>query len=106
MVSFLEYADLLPASEYKHHSTGGGLIYHSFDVAKRAMRMAQVTQFPIGTGTVADTQQSNGRWKAGTVLAALLHDGGKILVGHHNIRLNDIMLVGENKDIKSTKTHH
>jgi hypothetical protein len=79
MVSFLEYADLLPASEYKHHSTGGGLIYHSFDVAKRAMRMAQVTQFPIGTGTVADTQQSNGRWKAGTVLAALLHDGGKIL---------------------------
>lgn len=26
MTAFIRYADLLPASEYKHHSTGGGLI--------------------------------------------------------------------------------
>ena len=79
MHNFIQYADLIPASEYKHHSTGGGLVYHSFDVAKRAMRMAQHTQFPIGIGTVADTQRSNIQWKTGTVLAALMHDGGKIL---------------------------
>ncbi|WP_171980130.1 MobH family relaxase [Vibrio aestuarianus] len=79
MKAFIAYADLLPASEYKHHATGGGLIYHSFDVAKRAMRSAQCTQFPIGLGTVADTQQSNKQWRTATVLAALLHDGGKIL---------------------------
>ncbi|ELA9367458.1 TraI domain-containing protein [Vibrio parahaemolyticus] len=79
MKAFIAYADLLPASEYKHHATGGGLVYHSFDVAKRAMRSAQCTQFPIGLGTVADTQQSNKQWRTATVLAALLHDGGKIL---------------------------
>ena len=79
MHNFIQYADLIPASEYKHHSTGGGLVYHSFDVAKRAMRMAQHTQFPVGIGTVADTQRSNIQWKTGTVLAALMHDGGKIL---------------------------
>lgn len=79
LLRFIEYADLLPASKYHHHSTGGGLIAHSFDVAKRAMRAAQHTQFPIGLGTLADTQQSNDQWRAGTVLAALLHDGGKIL---------------------------
>ena len=79
MHNFIQYADLIPASEYKHHSTGGGLVYHSFDVAKRAMRMAQHTQFPVGIGTIADTQRSNIQWKTGTVLAALMHDGGKIL---------------------------
>lgn len=79
MTAFIRYADLLPASEYKHHSTGGGLIYHSFDVAKRAMRSAQCTQFPVGLGTITDTQQSNIQWRTATVLAALLHDGGKIL---------------------------
>ncbi|GAD89965.1 hypothetical protein VHA01S_030_00400 [Vibrio halioticoli NBRC 102217] len=79
METLITYADLLPASEYKHHSTGGGLIAHSFDVAKRAMRDAQHTQFPKGHGFLSDTQRSNIQWKAGTVLSALLHDGGKIL---------------------------
>jgi hypothetical protein len=79
MLRWIEYADLLPASEYNHHSTGGGLIYHSFDVAIRAMIRAQTTQFPKGIGTMADTQNSNYHWKVATVLAALLHDGGKVL---------------------------
>ncbi|GAM71785.1 conjugative transfer protein traI [Vibrio sp. JCM 19236] len=79
MERLIEYADLLPASEYMHHSTGGGLIAHSFDVAKRAMRAAQHTHFPIGSGYLSDTQLSNLQWKTATVLSALLHDGGKIL---------------------------
>ena len=79
MLRWIEYADLLPASEYDHHSTGGGLVYHSFDVALRAMVRAQTTQFPKGIGTMSDTQNSNYHWKVATVLAALLHDGGKVL---------------------------
>lgn len=79
IINFIEYADLLPASEYKHHASTGGLIYHSFDCAKQAMRSAQHTQFPVGNGTLADTQQSVPQWKTGCVLAAFLHDGGKVL---------------------------
>lgn len=78
MVNFIEFVDLLPASEYKHHATGGGLVYHSFDVAKRAMRSAQHTQFPVKK-TLLDTQQSKIQWKVGTILCALLHDSGKAL---------------------------
>lgn len=76
---FIRYADLLPASEYKHHATGGGLVAHSLDVAHRAMRAGQMTHFPVTTNSLTETQQSNVQWRVGTVLAALLHDGGKIL---------------------------
>lgn len=78
-INFISYADLLPASEYKHHATGGGLISHSLDVAHRSMRAAQMTHFPISVNSLTETQQSNVQWRVGTVLAALLHDGGKIL---------------------------
>lgn len=77
--NFIRFADLLPASEYKHHATGGGLIAHSLDVAHRAMRAAQMTHFPVTIGSLTETQQSNVQWRTGTVLAALLHDGGKVL---------------------------
>ncbi|MGR5178893.1 MobH family relaxase, partial [Vibrio mediterranei] len=79
MIRFIEVVDLLPASEYKHHSTGGGLVYHSFDVAKRAMRAAQHTQYPATNVSQAKTQQSNRHWKTASVLSALLHDGGKVV---------------------------
>ncbi|GMQ49681.1 MobH family relaxase [Vibrio sp. 10N] len=79
MIRFIELVDLLPASEYKHHSTGGGLVYHSFDVAKRAMRAAQHTQYPATNVSQAKTQQSNRHWKTASVLSALLHDGGKVV---------------------------
>lgn len=78
MINFIEFVDLLPASEFKHHATGGGLVYHSFDVAKRAMRAAQHTQFPVGK-SITDTQRSFTHWKVGTVIAALLHDAGKVI---------------------------
>ncbi|NOI31830.1 MobH family relaxase [Vibrio coralliilyticus] len=77
--NFIRYADLLPASEYKHHHTGGGLVAHSLDVAHRCMRAAQMTHFPVTTGTLTETQQSNVQWRVATVLAGLLHDGGKVL---------------------------
>ena len=76
---FINFADLLPASEYKHHSTGGGLIYHSFDVAKRCVRASQLTQYPVTDVSQAKTQQSNKHWKTATVLTGLLHDSGKIV---------------------------
>ncbi|WP_413694382.1 MobH family relaxase [Psychromonas sp. KJ10-2] len=79
IIEFIKYAHLLPASEYHHHSTGGGLIYHSLDVAKRSMRMAQISEFPVSIGNIGDTQQSNLQWKTATVLAGLLHDCGKIV---------------------------
>jgi hypothetical protein len=77
--SFIRYADLLPASEYKHHATGGGLVSHSLDVAHRSMRAAQMTHFPVTVGSLTETQQSNIQWRTGTILAGLLHDAGKIL---------------------------
>lgn len=76
---FIKYADLLPASEYKHHATGGGLVAHSLDVAHRCMRAAQMTHFPVTVGSLTETQQSNVQWRVATVLSGLLHDGGKIL---------------------------
>ncbi len=79
IVSFIKFAHLLPASEYHHHSTGGGLIYHSLDVAKRAMKQSQMTEYPVSIGNLGDTQQSNIQWKTATVLAGLLHDCGKVV---------------------------
>ena len=78
-LSLIEFVDLLPASEYKHHATGGGLIYHSCDVAKRGMRAAQHTQFPNKSGIISDTQQSRKQWKTATVIACLMHDCGKVI---------------------------
>lgn len=79
LINFIQFVDLLPASEYKHHATGGGLVYHSFDVAKRAVRASQHAQYPLGDGVVSDTQQSNMQWRVATVLCCLLHDGGKVI---------------------------
>lgn len=79
IIRFIEFADLLPAAEFKHHSTGGGLVYHSIDVAKRCMRAAQRTQFPVSDVSLAKTQQSNREWKTASVLSGLLHDAGKIV---------------------------
>ncbi|NVP00678.1 TraI domain-containing protein [Photobacterium damselae subsp. damselae] len=73
------FVHLVPASEYHHHSTGGGLVYHSLDVAKRCMRRSFNVQFPSINGTTADANLANSRWRIACVLAGLYHDVGKVV---------------------------
>lgn len=72
------FLDLVPSSEYHHHAAGGGLLYHSLEVAKLSAESANMTHFPVGEGTLGDTQRSNINWVVGTTLAGLSHDTGKL----------------------------
>lgn len=74
-----KFVHLLPASEYHHHCTGGGLVYHSFDVALRSIRHSSMAQYPALVGGISDTQQAIQEWKTATVIASLLHDVGKAI---------------------------
>ncbi|EHA1082433.1 hypothetical protein I8Y06_003309 [Photobacterium damselae] len=77
--NLIYFVHLVPASEYHHHSTGGGLVYHSLDVAKRCMRRSFNVQFPSINGTTADANLANSRWRIACVLAGLYHDVGKVV---------------------------
>lgn len=86
--NFLSLVQRLPASESHHHAGDGGLARHTLDVAALALRQAAGRSFPPN-GKTEDIPRLTAVWKYGILVAALLHDVGKVLTGF-KITLSDI----------------
>ncbi|MGR5416520.1 MobH family relaxase [Vibrio diabolicus] len=78
ITSVISRVNLLPASEYHHHSGPGGLICHLLDVTKRAVKRAQLSHFSSSTGNFHAGQRSVSFRVAAVILASVNHDIGKI----------------------------
>lgn len=76
---FATLVQLLPASQSHHHSTPGGLLDHSLEVACNAIRLRQGYLLPPEAGAEEQARQASA-WTVTVVCAALLHDTGKIAV--------------------------
>ena len=73
---FLEFAQLLPASESHHHAQPGGMALHTLETALHALKRRQGLMLPPGAPTEAQ-QRAQHRWTYAVFLAALFHDTGK-----------------------------
>lgn len=74
---FAELVQLLPASEYHHHSHPGGLLDHTLEVAAFTAKLRQRHLLPAGAAPEDQAREAEA-WTAGIIYAALLHDVGKI----------------------------
>ncbi|EOF5384472.1 MobH family relaxase [Salmonella enterica] len=74
---FAELVQLLPASEYHHHSHPGGLLDHTLEVMAFAAKLRQRHLLPAGAAPEDQAREAEA-WTAGIIYAALLHDAGKI----------------------------
>lgn len=74
---FAELVQLLPASEYHHHSHPGGLLDHSLEVMAFAAKLRQRHLLPAGAAPEDQAREAEA-WTAGIIYASLLHDVGKI----------------------------
>ncbi|MCX8967256.1 relaxase [Erwinia psidii] len=74
---FAERVQLLPASEYHHHSHPGGLLDHTLEVMAFAAKLRQRHLLPAGAAPEDQAREAEA-WTAGIVYAALLHDAGKM----------------------------
>ena len=93
--NFLALVQRLPASESHHHAGDGGLARHTLDVAAIALKQAAGRSFPPN-GKTEDIPRLTAVWKYGILVAALLHDVGKVLCSF-KITLTD--LNGKNQSI-------
>ena len=69
---FATLVQLLPASEYYHHSYPGGMLDHSLEVMAFAAKLRQRHLLPVGAPPEEQIRES-GAWTAGILYAALLH---------------------------------
>lgn len=74
---FAELVQLLPASEYHHHSHPGGLLDHTLEVMAFAAKLRQRHLLPAGVAPEDQAREAEA-WTAGIIYASLLHDVGKI----------------------------
>lgn len=74
---FAELVQLLPASEYHHHSHPGGLLDHTLEVMAFAAKLRQRHLLPAGAAPEDQAREAEA-WTAGIIYASLLHDVGKI----------------------------
>jgi len=75
--NYAEYIHMLPASSAHHHSTPGGLIYHSLEASLIALREAQKVP-PESSGFIDVDGQMKIIHHYAAWLLALVHDCGKI----------------------------
>ena len=73
---YLEFVQLLPASEAHHHAHVGGLAAHTIEVVSAALRLRNGTLLPSGR-SAEEIDAQRDFWTYATILAALLHDVGK-----------------------------
>ncbi|HBT4924890.1 MobH family relaxase [Klebsiella pneumoniae] len=76
---FAERVQLLPASEYHHHSHPGGLLDHTLEVMAFAAKLRQRYLLPAGAAPEEQAREAEA-WTAGILYAALLHDVGKTVM--------------------------
>lgn len=75
---FMEFTQLLPASESHHHAHPGGLAVHALETADIALSLRRSQVLPPGVPP-EDIQRREHRWTYGVFLAAMIHDLGKPL---------------------------
>ena len=80
---FLEFAQLLPASESHHHAQPGGMALHTLETVQHALQRRQGLMSPPGAPTEAQQRQQH-RWTYAVFVAALLYDAGK---APHDLRI-------------------
>ena len=73
---YLEFVQLMPASEAHHHAHVGGLAAHTIEVVSAALRLRNGTLLPSGR-SAEEIDAQRDFWTYATILAALLHDVGK-----------------------------
>ncbi|MFT0182885.1 MobH family relaxase [Pseudomonas benzopyrenica] len=76
--SFADFVHLLPASQSHHHRGPGGLLAHSLEVAMFAFNSCKCTAFDYSLFPAQRLVREN-RWYVAAVIAALMHDLGKVL---------------------------
>ena len=76
--SFADFVHLLPASQSHHHRGPGGLLAHSLEVAMFAFNSCKCTAFDYSLFPAKRLVREN-RWYVAAVIAALMHDLGKVL---------------------------
>ncbi|WP_326491165.1 MobH family relaxase [Paraburkholderia sp. HD33-4] len=89
MQRFIEFVQLLPASESHHHAQPGGLLVHLLEVAQYSLHFRDAWRLPVGASS-EDQLQHTARYSYAVLVAALLHDIGKpvtdlrveLVVGH------------------------
>lgn len=75
---FIEFCHMIPASEDHHHAHTGGLLLHSLEASKEALRWAKEKN-PRITGFVDIDAKVRPVMTYCAWLAALLHDTGKLM---------------------------
>ena len=73
----ISYVNVLPASEFHHHSGPGGLFHHSLQCASNLVSMAQNQVFE-GKANPESRYHSQQAWILGAAVLGLSHDMGKI----------------------------
>lgn len=73
---FIEFVQLLPASESHHHAQPGGLVLHTLEVASHALKIRAGCKLPPGGSPEQQIGQA-AIWTYSVLIAALLHDIGK-----------------------------
>lgn len=76
---FAQLVQLLPASEYHHHSHPGGLLDHTLEVMAFAAKLRQRHLLPQGAAPEDQAREAEA-WTADIIYASLLHDAGKIAI--------------------------
>ncbi|MCF6231099.1 MAG: TraI domain-containing protein [Gammaproteobacteria bacterium] len=78
MDSFIEAAQLQPASTADHHASLGGLIIHTLEVIEISLRSRKQYLLPKNAGSERIAKEDHA-WTYAVFAAALLHDAGKML---------------------------
>ena len=78
LASYVEFVQLLPASEAHHHAQPGGLIVHALETADIALALRRSHILPPDA-VPEDIARLEHRWTFGVFLAALAHDVGKAM---------------------------
>lgn len=76
--AYAEFVQQLPASESHHHAQPGGLLIHALEVADFALAFRRGQILPKGVAP-EDILRLEHRWTYGVLVAALLHDIGKLI---------------------------
>lgn len=92
--ALVEMVQLLPASQSHHHSGPGGLARHTIEVANIACRIRRGRLLPKGVSQEERTAEQH-RWTVAIILAACLHDAGKVI--------SDIQVDGLSRDGKQLR---
>lgn len=78
IAKFAELVQEIPASRDYHHSYSGGLLDHSLETMANAVRISTGYILPPGA-QAEDIAKNAERWRMGVMIAALLHDVGKVI---------------------------